>query len=246
MRKTWIILSAAALALGWSGSVRAEEKDEAQSLVAKAITAAGGEAKLLKMKAATFKEKGTYYGMGEGLPYTAKYAMQWPGQFRMEIENVFTMVLDGDKGWIKAGGETMEMDKKVLAVHQNNHRAGWIASLLPLSKKGAFTLTVIEGVKVEDKPTIGLKVTGKDYPEVKLYFDKTTNLLVKSEFATQDEEKEFKDVTMEVFYGNYKDIDGGKVPTKMLLLRGGKKYVEAEVLEFKAEGKLDNKVFAKP
>jgi hypothetical protein len=245
MRKTWTVLAAAALVLGWRGTVRAEEKDEARAIIAKAITALGGEAKLEKQKAATFKEKGTYYGMGDGLPYTGKYAMQHPGQFRMEIEGVFVIVLDGDKGWTKMGDETKEMGKKELAVQQHNQRAGWIASLVPLKDK-AYSLAVIEGVKVDDKPTVGVKVTRKDYPEVKLYFDKATNLLVKTEFATQAEEMGFKDVTMETFYSDHKDMGGAKVPTKLLMNRDGKKYVEAEVLEFKAEGKLDDKVFGKP
>src|SRR5262249_2353439 len=189
--------------------------------------------------------KGTFYGMGDGLPYVGKYAMQFPGQYRMEIENVFTMVLNGDKGWIKAGEETKEMDKKTLAVQQHNYRAGWIATLTPLQDK-AFTLTVVDGVKVDDKPTVGVKVTRKDFPEVKLYFDKATNLLVKCEFKTQAEDMDFKEVTHEMFYGNYKDIDGTKVPTRLILLREGKKYVEAEVQDHKAVGKLDDKVFAKP
>jgi hypothetical protein len=245
MRKTSTILAAVALVLCWRATVQAEEKDEARAIVAKSIHALGGEAKVEKTKAATFKEKGIYYGMGDGLPYTGKYAMQFPGQFRMEIEGAFVIVLDGDKGWTKFGDETKEMEKKSLDVQQTNHRAGWIASLLPLKDK-EFKLAVIDGVKVDDKPTVGVKVTRAHYPEVNLYFDKATNLLVKSEFRTKAEEMEFKDVTMEVFYRDYKDYDGVKGPSKLLLMRDGKKYVEAEVLEYKAEGKLDAKVFAKP
>ena len=246
MRKTWTNLLAVALILGWCGGARAEKKDEARAILTKAIDAAGGAAKLEKQKAATFKEKGTYYGMGDGgLPYTGKYSLQFPGQFRMEIEGVFTMVLDGDKGWIKSPEGTKDMDAKQVAAERFAHRAGWMASLIPLQDK-AFTLTVVDGIKVDDKPTVGLKATRKDYPQVLLYFDKTSNLLVKSEFKTESAELMFKVVTMEVFYSNHKEVDGAKVPTRIVLKRDGKKYVEAEVLEYKAEGKLDQKVFAKP
>src|SRR5260370_26353176 len=161
MRKTWTVLTTVALVLGWRVPVQAEEKGEARAIIAKAVDALGGEAKLEKLKAATFKEKGTYYGMGEGLPFTGKYAMQHPGQFRMEIEGFFVLVLDRDKGWMKMGEETKEMDKKQIDVQQHNQRAGWIASLLPLKDK-AFSLTAIEGIKVDDKPTVGVKVTRKD------------------------------------------------------------------------------------
>src|SRR5208282_5412821 len=82
------------------GLVRSGDDKDARAIIAKAIKAAGGEAKLAKLKASTWKEKGTYYGMGDdGFPYTANYAIQWPGQFRLEVEGVFTIVLDGDKGW---------------------------------------------------------------------------------------------------------------------------------------------------
>jgi hypothetical protein len=245
MRKTSTILAAVALVLCWRATVQAEEKDEARAIVAKAIHALGGEAKVEKTRAATFREKGTYHGMGDGLPFTGKYAVQFPSQFRMEIEGVFTVVLDGDKGWVNSGGETKALDKKQFDVQLHNHHAGWIASLLPL-KDREFKLAVIDGVKVDDKPTVGVKVTRPHYPEVKLYFDKASNLLVKSEYRTKSEELEFKDVTMEMFFRDYKDFDGVKGPTKLLMLRDGKKYVEAEVMDYKAEGKLDAKVFAKP
>ena len=135
MRKTVVLLTPCALLLTWCSTGRAEKKDDARAIIAKAIDAVGGDAKLEKLNAVTFKEKGVYYGMGEGLPYMGKYAVQHPGQFRMEIEGFFTIVLDGDKGWTKAGEETKEMDKKALAVQQHNHRAGWIASLKPLNDK---------------------------------------------------------------------------------------------------------------
>src|SRR5205807_2708706 len=70
-------------------------EDDARAIVNKAIQAAGGEKKLAKHNAVTMKEKGTYYGMGEGLPYTGNYSFQWPNQFRMEIEGVFLIVVNG-------------------------------------------------------------------------------------------------------------------------------------------------------
>ncbi len=206
MRNTWTIPAMAALILCRCGGVQAEEKDEARAVVAKAIEAIGGEEKLAKLKAQTWTEKGTYYGMGDGLPFTGKYAVQWPGQFRMEIEGFFIIVLDGDKGWVKMGDDTKEMTKQELAKRISDQRGSWITTLFPLKDK-AFTLTPIEGVKVEDRPTVGVKVTRKDYPEVKLYFDKTTNLLVKCEYRTKAPEMEYKEVTAAVVFSNYKEYD---------------------------------------
>jgi hypothetical protein len=183
--------------------------------------------------------------MGDGLPFTGKYSMQAPDHFRMEIEGVFTIVFAGDKGWIHAGGDTKEMNEEQFAVQKNDHRGGHISSILPLKDK-AFALTALPEIKVDDRPAVGIKVARKAYPEVKLYFDKKTHLLVKSEWRTKASEEKFKEVTQESYFSKYQEIDGAQVPTRMVMKRDGKLFVEADVSDYKAVGKLDDSVFAKP
>jgi hypothetical protein len=245
VRRTLSTLLAGLLLLGTSGLVQSGSKDDARAVVTKAIEAMGGEAALAKHQAITFKETGTYYGMGDGLPFTGKYASQPPDKFRMEIEGVFTIVFNGDKGWTSAGGEVKEMTKDELAVQRTNNRAGYIATVLPLKDK-AFTLTMLKPAKVDGKEAVGIKVARKDYPEVKLYFDAKTNLLVKSEYATKSAEQGNKDVTAEMYFSKYQKIDGVQTPTHVVLKHDGKLYVEADVQDTKAFGKLDDSVFAKP
>src|ERR1700678_4090811 len=96
-------LSFALLTLGLAVSASgADDAASARAIIDKAIQAGGGEEKLAQFKSQTFRETGTYYGMGKGQPYTGVYALQCPGHFRMEIEGVFTMIVAGDKGWIKS------------------------------------------------------------------------------------------------------------------------------------------------
>ena len=245
MRKTMGLLVAGILVLGGASVIRSGEEGDGRALVDKAIKAAGGADKLAKHQSGTFKGKGTYYGMGDGLPFTAKYSMQLPNKFKMEIEGVFTLVMNGDKGWISSSGDTKEMSKEELAAQKSDHRAGYIAMLVPLKDK-AFTLAMLPEAKVDDKAAVGIKVTRKDYPEVKLYFDKKTHLLVKSEFPSKVAEEKFKDVMASMYYTNYKEIDGAQVPTHLVMKRDGKLFVEADVADMKAVGKLDDSVFAKP
>jgi hypothetical protein len=245
MRRTLRLLVCGALVIAWTGLARSGENGDAAAIVAKAIQAAGGEANLARHNAATWKETGTYYGMGDGLPYTGKYAAQLPGQFRMEIEGVFTLVVNGDKGWVQTGGETKEMSENELALQQHNHRAGWIAHLVPLKDK-AFTLKVLPPDKVDDRPVVAVQVTRKDYPEVKLYFDKANHMLVKSEFRTKSPEQKFKEVTAAYYYSGHREIDGAKVPTRLVVKHDGKVYVEADIQDMKAAGKLADAVFGRP
>jgi hypothetical protein len=245
MRKILSVAVVGGLILAWSGLAWSGEEADAKAIVAKAIKALGGEANLAKQKASTWTETGTYYGMGDGVPFTAKYAMRLPDHFRMEVEGIFTLIVAGDKGWIRSGDDTKAMTDEQLAVQKNDHRAGFIATVLPLKDK-AFTLTTLPETKVDDRPALAIKVTRKDYPEVKLYFDATTHLLVKSEWRTKASEQKFKEVTATMYYSKYKEMDGAKIPTKLVMKRDDKLFVEATVEDHKAVGRLDDSVFAKP
>jgi hypothetical protein len=226
------------------GVVWPGQPDDARAIVEKAIKAAGGEANLAKHDSVRMTQKGTYYGMGDGLPYTGVYSIVFPDKFRMEIEGAFIIVLSGDKGWTSMGGEAKEMTKDELALQIYNHRAGLIARLLPLKDK-AFQLKTMGEAKVGDKAARIVQVTRKDYPEVKLYFAKDTGLLVKTEYRTKAQEQNFKEVTQTTDYSDFRDADGAKMPHKIAMKRDGQIYVEAEVTELKT-GKLDAKLFGKP
>jgi hypothetical protein len=244
MRKKTQSLFAAALLLACVGLVWAGE-DEARALVQKSIDAVGGEANLTKHNATTFTVKGTYYGMGDGLPYTGNYAVQFPGQMRMEIQGVFTVVLNGDKGWVKAGDNVKEMSEQELATHRHDQKAGWMSSVLPLKDK-AFTLKAQPDAEVEDRPARVIVASRKDYPDVTLYFDKANHYLVKVEYRTKAAEQNYQEVTADTVYSDFKEVDGVKTAHKMVMKRDGKLFVEGELQTLRAEGKLDASTFAKP
>jgi outer membrane lipoprotein-sorting protein len=225
-------------------AVRADDAADAKAIVEKAIKATGGEEVLSKFKAMTWKEKGTYYGMGKPLPYTGKYSLQWPGKFRMEIEGVFTTVMDGDKGWIQANGETKEMTKEQIQGHKENLNADQTTRLLPLLTK-EYTLSPAGEIKVNDKAAVGVKAARKDHGDVLLYFDKDSGLLAKMEYKVHSQEKG-KEVKQETFFSDYKAADGMQVPRKIAMKQDGKDYVEAEILEPKLLDKIDPKLFEKP
>jgi len=219
--------------------------DQAKDIIAKAIKAAGGEDSLAKHNIVTFKETGIYYGMGDGIPYSGKYAIQRPDKFRMEIEGVFTLVSNGDKGWMSNMGQTNEMNKEQLAEQKNSHHASNVATLLPLKDK-EYSLTTLGESKLGDKAAVGVRVSRKGYRDVELFFDKNSNLLLKSKWQAKAEELGGQEVTQEAFYQNHKDVDGAKIPMKIAIMRDGKKYVEADVSDYKVEAKLDDALFGKP
>jgi hypothetical protein len=236
------------LALPFTTALRADDADAARAVIDKAIKAAGGEEKLAKFKSHTWKNRGTYYGMGmtDGVPYTANYAVAWPDKFRFEVEGGFmTLVLDGDKGWMQAMGDTREFSKEEMAQQKEDLYANGVTTLMPLKDK-AFKLSLTGETKINDKPALGVKVSHKDRQDVMLYFDKDSGLLVKSERKTKVPEEGNKEVTQETLYGDYQDIEGAKMSLKITILRDGKKFVEGENFDIKPVDKLDDKTFAKP
>jgi hypothetical protein len=229
----------------FSGVVRGDDESDARAIVAKAIKATGGEEKLAKFNAQTWKETGTYYGMGDGLPYIGNYAAQWPKQFKMEIVGVFTVAINGDSGWVQAGGETKEMTADELKPYKETLHVGWVATLVPLKDK-KFKLSKLGETKVKDRSAVGVRVSSEGHREVNLYFDKDSSLLIKTESRAIAAEQGGKEVNEETYLSEFKDVEGVKIPHKALVTRDGEKYVEAETTEVVPAGKLDDSVFGKP
>jgi hypothetical protein len=245
MRTMLGALAAGAFVLSVAATTRADDQAEARAVIDKAIKAQGGEDKLTRFRNMTWNETGTYYGMGDGVPYTASYATQSPTRFRMDIKDVFLMVFDGDKGWIRMGDDTTEMNAEQVAEQKEDLYAGNLTTLLPLKDK-SVTLALIKEAKVGDRPAVGVKVSSKGHRDVSLFFDKETGLLIKSETRVKAQEMGGKEVTQESLYSDHKDVDGLKVPFKVVISRDGKKFVEATHSDLKFPQKLDDKLFAKP
>jgi hypothetical protein len=224
-----------------------EEAADVQMIVEKAIKAAGGVEVLEKFQKQKGKEEGTYHGGGEAMPFTATFASQVPEKFRMEVSGVFTIVLNGDKGWVQAGGTTTPMTDEQLKEQQEEQLIGEILSLVPLAKqKDRFKLSTIDGKTVEDRETVGLKVEREGHRDVALYFDKESYDLVKAEYKMKSPELGNEEVDQEVIFKTFKDIDGARMATEVLILRGGKKYVEAKMFDIEAVEEFPESTFAEP
>jgi len=224
---------------------KADDQAEARKIVDRAIKATGGEKRLARIKAMTSEEKGVYYGMGEGTPYTGKYAFAYPGRFRMEIVDVFTIAYNEKAGWTSMGGQVEDMSKEELAEHQEESRAMWLSLLVPL-KGEDVTLSLVGKKQIDDRLAVGVRASSKGHRDVELFFDKETGRLVMLRQRVKAEELEGKEVTQEMVLRDFKAVDGVQVAMKVLITRDGKKYVESEALKIEFHEKLDEKLFEKP
>jgi hypothetical protein len=227
--------------------------DDARAIIDKAIKAHGGQANLAKFQSQSIKGTGTFYGMGDdGIPFTGEFAFNGIDQSRFFVSATvggqtfkILRILNKDKGWIKINDEqAQEMNKDQLAEERHNNYAGWVTSLAPLGDK-TFKLAAIGEVKVGDVAAIGVRVSKEGQRDISLYFDKAKGLLIKSERMMRDVDGGDKEMSEEVLYSNYKEVEGSQQPTKLLIKRDGKRFVEAEANEIRAQ-KLDPSLFARP
>jgi len=233
------------IALSAAPKAVAGEHEDALVLVDQAIKAHGGADALNKAQALVRTGVGTMTLFGETTPFTDEVSWSLPERLRVVMDlnkqMRMTIVVNGDKAWQSAGGPSIELSGERVTEMREEVYVIWVATLAPL-KKEPFMLSVLPEIKVSGEPAIGVKVISKAKPELKLYFDKKTNLLVKIERrATQLGQK----VDKEYLYSDHKEFDGVKLPTKLAELISGRKLSELTVTAYKLK-KVDDSVFAKP
>jgi hypothetical protein len=217
----------------------------------KAIKAIGGEDKLSKAHAVTWKTKAKVTIEGNENEMKIEGTLQGLDHYRSEFEgdfngNVFKglTVISGDKGWRKFGGMVMELDQDAL---KNEKRTIYLVAshltLLPLKGKD-FKVELAADSDVQGKPATALKITGPDGKEATLYFDKESGIPVRQVARVTGWMGE--EYTQESTFSDYKEFDGIKVATKVTTKRDGEDFVKQEITEVKFTDKAPADAFAEP
>ncbi len=244
-----------ALALGLLGGAvsRSLAQEDTRAIIDRALKAHGGADKLAKVKASQYKSKGVIHILNQAIKFTSDSSVQDPDQFKsvtqleiagMKITQI--QILNGDKGFVSVNGMPQDLSDKLLNEMKEGLYAERVAGLTPLKEKEKdYQLSALGSVQVEGKDAVGVRVASKGHRDVNLYFDKASGLLVKVAHRTLDPMTN-QEVSQEEIRMDYRDYEGIKLPAKLVVLRDGKKFMEAEVSDFKIVDKLDPSVFAKP
>ncbi len=226
-----------------------DDAAKAQKLIDRAIKAMGGAKALAKTRHTIIEDEGTYYGMGDGVPYKGRYVYVFgnPGRFRMEILGQFLSVTDGDKAWMSVMGMTTDLNGKALEVAQQAWLVAYAMSLIPVQKPNMeFKLSLAKPETIEDEECEGVKIDHKNMPTLTIMLSKKTGLIKKTIFVNAAPELGFKEVTEENVFHEYKKFEGFFSPTKMTMYRDGKKFVESNVKKASYPDKIDEIEFKKP
>lgn len=248
MRKVLFAAVAVSLAL----APQARSADEVSAIVEKAVKAHGGLEQLKKFDGAAVqsKAKGRIHQLG-GIDVTLETSGQGK-KFKQVIKGeamntafTQTTLFNGQKVLIDVNGKEIKLDqKKLLAEVQEQIHAERIVGLLFFKKKG-FEVAPLGEVKVDGQPALGIRVSSKGHRDVNLYFDKAKGLLVKVETRDVDL-MSGQEVTTEKILSDYKEAGGLLRPSKVRVLRDGKKLMDMDVEEVTLVDKFDKEFFDKP
>jgi hypothetical protein len=254
--RTFALVTGAALLLAPARPAAAQETP--RTTIERAIKAHGGAERLSQVRADKVKVKGTLIAAGKAAPFTAETAVQLPAQYKSVIEvivegrkRVLSHLVNGDKVVVTIDGRPEKVDPAALAEVRETMLLDQAVRLVPLLTDRNFNLAPLGEDKVNGRTVVGVKVTSRGRKELRMYFDKETGLLIKTEHSldapgASPPGTPRKELRQEEFYSDFKDIEGFRRPTKMVVLRDGRKLMEAELVEVKYFSKIDDAEFEKP
>jgi hypothetical protein len=227
---------AAGCLLVFAAAAGADDAGDARAVVDRAVRAVGGEAKLKALTGGTWKTNSTV----QGRPSRAEFRGALPDKFRHDgvrlvdgVPTPYTRVVDGDKGWVVAGGEARPMAAAELAGVRSSFEHKQLATtLLPLLGKD-FALKTAGQAVVGGRPAAVVKAARPGRADLTLYFDQETGLLAKSE-TTDTAPATGKPRKVELEFRDYRDFDGVKLAGKTRAYHDGELFIETELTEFRA------------
>lgn len=233
-------------------SLAAQAPDDARALIERAIKAHGGADALGRVRADKVKFKGTLVLQGHTVPFLAETTVQLPSKYRNVIEinsggdkHTIVHIVNGNNIYIALDGRAVKAEPPQLAEIRSGMELERAKRLLPLLEDKSYQLSLMEEIEVNDRPAVGVRISGRGRKEMRLYFDKEYGLLVRAENRL-DAGKGKEEVRQHFFFGDFKDVGGYKRPAKVRAYRDSKQIMEAELLDVKLLDKVDETEFAKP
>lgn len=235
---------------------------DAKAIIEKAIAAHGGKELLDKYPASRSKFKGDLSIAGMDISFEGS-SVQAPGQFRLDMVadiagqklNV-VQIVDGAKVKVKQSLGGMELPNTAGEAEMEELKFSVIgqeiATFTPLlAKPKKYSMKAEADEEVDGKKASVVTVTAKldekgdKTKDVKLYFDKTTNLLVKtSRKGLAPGEMDGREVPQESYMSDFKKIDGLMVAMKTVNFIDGKKFMTLTATEHVNLEKVDKKEFS--
>jgi hypothetical protein len=219
---------------GLASAVRAQESPRA--VIERAIVAHGGYEKLARVRADRVRFRGLLHVGGSSVAFTNEVTMHLPAHYRSVVQitdkgrsRTIIHALEGEQASITLDGQPQQVSGAHLAQLRQTLDLESALRLVPLLSDPAYTIAFLGAFACQGKEVLGIRVQGKGQRDLKLYFDRQTGLLVKTEHFLDGPGG--KDVRQEAFYSDYREAGGYLRPGRLAAYRDGKKVMEAELID---------------
>jgi hypothetical protein len=244
------LLLGVAVLLGWSGGLcLAQESPNA--IIERAIAAHGGQQRLARVRADRVRLSGTLHVGASAVPFSNETTVQLPDHFKSVVRltlgertQVVVHLLDGERAAILVDGQAQPVSSSHLAQLRQTLQLDHALRLVPLLTDPAFSLSLLGDTEINERPAVGVRVLGHGQRDVRLFFDRQTGLLVKTEQLLDGAGG--KDVRHEAYYSKYRDVGGYLRAGKVVAYRDGRKVMEAELLSAQPLEQIDPGEFSRP
>jgi hypothetical protein len=229
----------------------ADDQADINTLIGKGVKAMGGQEKVSKLQAASWKGNVTHRVGDKTFTMAHEASAQALNQYRVDAEmraggasRKILLVINGDKGWGQEnGGKVDELPKDLPPLWKDGVYPMRVCQLLPGLKDKAFKMSPLGELKIGNQEAVGIQVTHKDHKDLSLFFDKGSGLPLKTE--TRLTLPGNKEITVEYHFSDYKEFEGINHFSKIAIKADGKEFL-VELTEIRAQEKLDDSLFAKP
>lgn len=242
-RGKWAGVAAFAVAalVAAPGASAQEKLPTVQQVLDRYVTALGGKAAIQKVKSRI--TTGTFELPEDGITGVVTFYAKAPNKRRYTLDvpgvGQIDQCFDGTAGWAN-NPQTGVRDLSAAELAQERISADFYA---PLNIQATFSGLAVRGKeKVGEQDAIVLE--GKEStggPRV-MYFDAASGLLIR---VTVVRESEGSQVTVENYLDDYRDVDGVKVPHRLIQVQPQFRII-TQVTEVRNNAPVEEAVFAKP
>jgi hypothetical protein len=233
MHRFWLGLAVAVAAAAPAAA------QDAAAVVKKAIDAHGGADALNKTRTARAKGTGTLTLLGQDHEFASASVYALPDRFKLELA---AQVVNGKQVKVKTvlGGTEQPTTDRVKEETAQAVLVQDATTLTPLVEGNKYTLTAEKDADVAGSPAAVVLVAGGGLKDLRLFFDKKTGRLVKTQRkGLASNATGLVEVNEESFLSDYKPVGGAVLPMKVTVTHDGKKFMAVTVTEVTPVDKVD-------
>lgn len=231
---------------------QAANNEKPQAILDRAIAAMGGEEKVRKLGSCLYLSEAILYANGQPQPtMKMRRLVRLPDSVRLEIETpgkeksqVTVYTLHNQKGWMHQEGQYSDMNDRLTQALRDDLHCLKVQYLLE-AKDPRYSLQLLPRKRVEGVAAVGMNVRGEGVPDMNLYFDSATGLLLKSEMRVRDSVLGHM-IYQEIFLQDYQPLAGIPYPTRIIIYQNYSKYMEMTVKELRPQATIRDNEFIRP